>query len=116
MLFFRIRIENILRVISSFIPHQSRLVLFWIRSITILTLFLQIQTVISISQYAIELHRRRRILIEQLHIIGNLFQSTIHRRENQLKSHEKLRRKTLKRLKKMYDETKKTIDRRVRTI
>lgn len=112
---FRLRIENFLRIFSSFIPQHSRIVLLWIRSISIVTLILQIHTLISISQYAIGLHRRREILIEELQTIGYLFQSSIRRRENQLKSIEKNRQKTTKRLRRMYDEKRK-IDLRVRTI
>ena len=93
----------------------SRIFLLWIRSISIVTLFFQVQTLISISRYAIELHQQRKILIEQLQTLGCLFHSTIRQCENQAKSTEKNRQKTLKKLKKMYDE-KWPKDHRIRTI
>jgi hypothetical protein len=92
---FGYKIENFSRVFS-------RLFLIWIRSISILTLIVQIQTLISISNYARKLHKRRKLLINQLHTIGHLFVTTIQRQENRPKSKNQ---KTLKRLRKMYAKT-----------
>ncbi len=97
-MFFRYKIENFPQIFS-------RLFLIWIRSISIVTLIIQIQTLISISNYARKLHKRRKLLINELHTIGHLFVSIIQRHENRRKSlltSEKKCQKTLKRLKKMY--------------
>jgi hypothetical protein len=103
--FIRNNIGKFLEIFSQLFNNRSRLFLIWIRSISIITLILQIQTIISISNYAIALHKRRNFLSNELHTIGMLFASTIRRAENRPKSlitSEKKCQKTLKRLKKMY--------------
>lgn len=95
------------RVFSFIISNLSEIFLLCIRSISIGILFHEIQTLISISRYAMELHHRRTSLIEQLQILGCLFHSTVRQCENQLKTRRKFKR--------MYDE-KRSIDRRIRTI
>jgi hypothetical protein len=97
--------EKFFEIFSQLFNNRYRLFLIWIRSISIVTLILQIQTLISISSYAIELNKRRKFLSHQLHTIGTLFVSTVQRSENRRKSlftPDKKTQKTLKRLKKMY--------------
>jgi hypothetical protein len=104
--FFHNNIEKFLEIFSRLFNNRYQLFLFWIRSISIITLILQIQTLMSISIYAISLHTRRKLLLNELHTIGILFVSTIRRFENRPKSlftSEKKFQKNFKRLKKMYD-------------
>ncbi len=98
--FFRSRIENFLELFSQLFNSRSRLFLIWIRSISILTLILQVQTLITISNYAIKLHHRRKLLLDELHTLGILFVSTIRSYENRPRSSltpEKKFQKTFKR-------------------
>jgi hypothetical protein len=102
---FRNNIERVLKIFSHLFNNRYQLFLIWIRSISLITLIFQIQTLISISSYAIKLHKRRKFLLNELHTIGTLFTSTIRRNENRPKSlftSEKKFQKTLKRLN-MYD-------------
>jgi len=102
--FFRNNIKKFLEIFSQLFNNRYRLFLIWIRLISIITLISQIQTLISISTYAISLRKRRKLLIDELHTIGILFVSTIQRYENRPKSlftSGKRIQKTLKRLKKL---------------
>ena len=95
---------KIFEIISQLFNNRYRLFFIWIRSISLITLILQIQTLIEISSYAIRLHQRRNLLINELHNIGILFVSIIRRSENRRKSlltSEKKTQKNVKRLKKM---------------
>jgi hypothetical protein len=97
--FFRSRIEKFLEIFSPLFNNPSRLFLIRIRSISIITFILQVQTLITISNYAIKLHQRRKLLLDELHTLGILFVSTI-RCENRPKSlltPEKKFQKTFKR-------------------
>lgn len=71
---------------ASLLNNRYRLFLIWIRSISIITLILQVQTFISISAYALKLHKRRKLLLNEIHITSNSFLSTIKRCKNRQKS------------------------------
>lgn len=100
---FRHTIGKVFELFFRLLHNPQRLFLIWIRSISIVTLVLQLQTLSSISTYAFTLHQRRQLLFKQLHINGILFVSTIRRDENQPKSFFHRERKTLKRLRQMCD-------------
>lgn len=101
---FRNKIEKFFQLFSN--PH--RVFFIWIRLISILTFIFQIQTLISISNYALILYKQRKILINQLHDSRVLFISTIRRYENRSKY-----QKTLKRLERI---STKNFHHRIRTI
>jgi len=103
---FRSRIENFLEIFSQLFNNRY---LIWIRSISIITLILQVQTLITISNYAVKLHQRRKLLLDELHTLGILFASTIRCYENRPKSlltPEKKFQKTFKRLMKVQQRTR----------
>lgn len=107
--FFRTHIENFLEIFSQLFNDRYRLFRIWIRSLSIITLILQVQTLISISTYAITLHQRRKLLSNELHTLGILFVSAIRRGENHSRSlltSEKKFQKTLKRLMKVQQRTR----------
>ena len=106
---------NLNRFFQLFSNH-SRLFFVWIRSISLLILIFQIQTLVSLSNYAIDLHRIRHDLLNEYHSAHSLFLSTIRRCQNRSKAlltSENKCRQTLKRLKKLTieksDQSRRTI-------
>ena len=98
--FFRASFDKVLNICSRLVNNRYRLFLLWLRTISIITLVLQIQTLISIGTYALALHQRRKVLADELHTVGILFVSTVRRCQNQPKilfSQERRFDKTIKR-------------------
>ncbi|CAF0944891.1 unnamed protein product [Adineta steineri] len=78
-MFFR---KNFFEIFSQLFNDRFRFFFSWIRLISFILLILQIQTLKSISTYALALHKHRKLLQDELHTIRILFLTTMKRQEN----------------------------------
>ena len=113
---FRQTIRYFSGLASELFDDRYRVLLLWVRSLSIITIILQCQTLLSLTSYARTLNHRRHLLRQELNTISILFLSTVQRDENRQRSsltEEKRIQKTLKRLKRMCAEKHR---REIRTI
>lgn len=113
---FRQTIRYFSGLASELFDDRYRLLLLWVRSLSIITIILQCQTLLSLTSYARTLTHRRHLLRQELNTISILFLSTAQRNENRQRSgltEEKRMQKTLKRLKRTCAEKHR---REIRTI
>ena len=113
---FRQTIRYFSGLASELLDDRYRLLLLWVRSLSIITIILQCQTLLSLTSYARTLNHRRQLLRQELNTISILFLSTVQRDENRQRSsltEEKRIQKTLKRLKRTCAEKHR---REIRTI